>query len=300
MEKVVIGLLMAAVVLVALILAVLLKGIGFGAGEKRIGVKPGKGGAATESAAGRPPDYNTYRMTRRERLSCIAAASAAIFAAGMIFYRNPVISLMAAPAALLYPKYRVKEMIRKRKQELGIQFKEMLYSLSSSLTAGKSIEAAFKEASCDMAVQYPDAGTDLLRELEYIARKLEMNETIEAALKDFADRSHLEDIRSFADVLQVSKRSGGNLVQVVKNSTDILRDKMEIRQEIDALLAERRFEQKVLNVMPILMIIFISASAGDFMQPVFSTIQGNIIMTLAILLLAAAYVISKKIMDIEV
>lgn len=301
MNGIIMRFLLAAAVLVALMIAVLLL---------KDKVKTGKAGedknpdekrkVENTAAAGRLIDYNSYIMSKKERRLSIVIAAAAIFAVGYIFYRNPVISLAVTPFALFYPKYKTKEIIRKRKLELNMQFKEALYSLSSSLTAGKSIETAFKEALKDLSIQYPDPNTYMIRELEYIVRKLEMNETVEAALQDFAARSCLEDIRNFANVLQICKRSGGNLVQVVKNSTEILKDKIEIRQEIDTLLAERRFEQKVLNVMPVLMIFFISMSARDFMQPVFTTVQGNIVMTFAIGLLVAAYAISKKITDIEV
>lgn len=302
MNEKLVWLLIGAAILVALALAALLRKDGLKRDKtvKKAGGPNGKQVETGADRAGAPADYDRYIMPKREKAIHTAAAAAAIFAAGYVFYRNPAISLCMTPLALLYPKYKTREIIRKRKQALNLQFKEALYALSSSLTAGKSVETAFKEALRDLSVQYPDPATDIIREFECIVRRLEMNETVEDALQDFAGRAHLEDIGSFADVLQICKRSGGNLVQVIRNSTDILNDKIEIRQEIDTLLTERRFEQKVLNIMPVLMIFFISASAGDFMQPVFTTIPGNIVMTLAILLLAAAYVISKKITDIEV
>ena len=90
------------------------------------------------------------------------------------------------------------------------------------------------------------------------------------------------------------------MVEVIKNTSNIINDKIEVRQEINTVMAERRFEQKVLNVLPILMVLLISVSAADYMRPVFSTIQGRLIMSASIVLLAAAYFISKKIMDIKI
>lgn len=247
-----------------------------------------------------PVDYDVYNMSRNEKLSSTLWAALLIFAVGYVFYRSIVISLLITPLALLYPKYKTKELVKKRKNELNLQFKEGLYALSSSLTAGKSMEMAFKDALRDLAIQYPDGNAHIIREFEYIDRKLEMNETVEAALQEFADRAHIEDITNFVNVLQICKRSGGNLVQVIKNSTEIIRDKIEIRQEIDTMLSERRFEQKVLNAMPIMLLLFVSVSAADFMRPVFTTAAGRVVMTMAIVMLAAAYMISGKIMDIEV
>jgi tight adherence protein B len=131
-------------------------------------------------------------------------------------------------------------------------------------------------------------------------KRIEMNDTIEAAVSDLARRAHIEDIDNFADVFHVCKRTGGNLVEVIKNTSNIINDKIEIRQEINIMLSERKFEQRLLNVLPVLMIILISISADDYIRPVFTTIYGRIVMCAAIVLLIAAYFISKKIMDIRV
>ena len=72
-----------------------------------------------------------------------------------------------------------------------MQFREALYSLASSLSVGKSIETAIRILLKELSIQYPDADTYILIELEQINRRVEMNETIEEALIDFAQRSHL-------------------------------------------------------------------------------------------------------------
>lgn len=245
-------------------------------------------------------DYDVYIMSQNEKMIYIAMASVALFVVGFIFYRNFILSGLLCPLALLYPKIRTKEIIAKRKNELCLQFKDMLYALSSSLSAGKSVESSLKEVLKDLSIQYPDPDTYIIKEVEYLVRRTEMNETIEVALADFAARAHLEDVENFVDVFQTCKRTGGNIVEIIKNTSNIINDKIEIKQEIGTLLAARKFEQKVLNIMPIGLILLLSVTAGDYMHPVFNTIAGRIAMTLAIILLAGSYFVSGKIMNIEV
>ncbi|MDD3704637.1 MAG: type II secretion system protein F [Clostridiaceae bacterium] len=165
---------------------------------------------------------------------------------------------------------------------------------------GKSIETAIKDAIKELSIQYPNENTYILIELEQINRRIGMNETIESALIDFAERSHLEDIINFADVFTICKRTGGNLIQVIKNTAEIISEKIDIKQEINLLLIEKRLEHKVLNMMPVLIIFLLTTSAEEFMAPVFSESLGRGIMTFSLILFTAAYFISKKIMDIEV
>jgi tight adherence protein B len=192
-------------------------------------------------------------MSFKERIGYTLLAAVAIYLVAFIFYQNYIISLVVSFAALLYPKIRNKDIIAKRKNELNLQFKDMLYSLSSSLSAGKSVEPSFKEVLKDLSIIDPDSNTFIIKEVEYIVRKIEMNETIEAALEDFAARSHIEDIENFVDVFQTSKRAGGNIVEIIKNTSNIISDKIEVKEEIDTLLASRKFEQKVLAIMPIML-----------------------------------------------
>jgi len=244
-------------------------------------------------------DYNQYVMPWNEKLVCIGTAALAVYAVAFLFYRSHIVSLIFCPLALLYPRIKTREIIKKRKFELGIQFKDMLYSLASSLSAGKSVELALRSLPEELSLIYPDSNTDIIREVEYIIRKLDMNGTIDSALEDFSNRANIDDIRSFVDVFHICKRSGGNIVEVIKNTSNIINDKIEIKQEISAMLAERKFEQKVLNVLPVLMMILLSACAGDYIKPVFTTPTGRIAASVSIMLLVAAYFISKKIMDIN-
>jgi len=272
----------------------------YGRIKKAAAGKPSKGRKDICANPVPPADYNEYTMTAGERLLHFSTAGVVIFAVGYIFYRSIMVSLFLVPLALFYPGYRKKEIIRKRKNELNLQFREALYSVASSLSAGKSIETAFRDAQKELAIQYPDEKSYILLELMQINKRVEMNDTIENALADFARRSHLEDIINFADVFIICKRAGGNLVQVVKNTSEIISEKIDVKQEINVLLTEKRLEYKVLNLMPVLIVLLLSASAEEFMAPVFSEPLGRAAMTFSLMLFAAAFLISRKIMDIEV
>lgn len=253
-----------------------------------------------KGSSSEPQDYNFYQMSSKEKILYITMAGMFIFAIAFIFYQNVVISFLMTPLAIFYPKIKTKDIIEKRKSELNIQFKDMLYSLSSSMSAGKSIELAFRDVLKDLSIIYPDENIDIIKEVSYIVRKIEMNETIEACLEEFAARTHIEDISNFVDVFRTTKRTGGNMIEVIKNTSNIISDKLEIKIEIDTMLSQRKFEQKVLSGIPILLILFLSLTSKDYMEPVFNDIRGRLAMTVSIVLIFTAYFISRKIMNIKV
>lgn len=245
-------------------------------------------------------DYNEYRMSLKEYLLNVVLALALLAGLTYVFYRSFWIGLFISPLAFLFPRYRKAQLISRQKSELLLQFKETLYVISAALTAGKSVEMAFRSALQDLRILYIDPETPIIKELEIIIRKMELNGTIEEALQSFAKRAHLEDVTSFADVFVTCKRRGGNMVEVIKNTSATVADKIRTREEIETLITEKKFEQKVLNGMPIVMIFILKSSSPEFMEPVYTTTMGRFGMTIAVALFIVAYIASEKIMRIEV
>lgn len=261
-------------------------------GNRQLGVEPATGNTLE--------DYDVYVMPAKEKVVCILTAAAALFALSYVFYRSIAFSGIISLLALYYPKVKARKLIEKRKKELNLQFRDMLYSISSSLSAGKSVESAFRDVLKDLEVLYPNPDTIIIKEVQYIIRKLDLNETIESALYDLARRTHLEDIENFAEVFQTCKRTGGNIVEVIRNAANLINDKIEIKQEISTMLSERKLEQKILNAFPIFIVVMMSISSEDYIAPIFNTVAGRLAMTVSVILLIVAYFISKKIMDIKV
>ena len=246
------------------------------------------------------PDYTRYEMNGRERAGYITLAALFLGGVSYVFYQSIFFSVLLMPLALLYPRYKSRELLAKRKRELSLQFKDALYSLASSVSVGKSLELAFKDAVTDLAILYPDSDAYIIRELTAIVAKTEMNETLENALVDFAQRANLDELTSFTDVFIIGKRSGGNMIGIIRNTSALIAEKLRIKEEIETLLAQRKLERKLLNVMPVGLVLLLTWSTGDYMFPVFHTVPGRLAMSAAIALLGVAYVVSGRIIAIEI
>lgn len=244
-------------------------------------------------------DYDSYVMTIKMKIIYAVIAAMLIFAVSYLFYRSILLATMLCPLGILYLKYKRTLIITKRRTELNLQFKDLLISLASSLSAGRALENAFESALGDLLVLYPSDEACIIKETKVIIHKLSLNITIEEAISDFAKRSKLDDIKNFSDVIMICKRTGGNLIEAIKNSSGIISDKIEMKQEIETLLSARKFEQKILNIMPVGMIFILSITAQDYIQPIFNTSQGRGAMTVCLLLLMTAFLISNKIMNIK-
>ncbi|WP_068779980.1 type II secretion system F family protein [Paenibacillus sp. GM2] len=244
-------------------------------------------------------DYRGYGLSSRQKPSVLLIGGAGLFLIGYIFFHSWLISLVPACGAVFAPKYWSGYLLRKRRETLGLHFKQALYSLSSSLAAGRSVENGFREAIEDLQLLYPGNSSDMIIELGIICTRLEYGQPIEEALLDFSERAGLEDISNFADVFTICKRSGGDLVEVIRRTSAIISEKLEISQEIGVMIAQKRFEAKAMSAAPIFFLVFMEFSSPDYMLPMHSG-TGLAISFLALTVFALCFWLMLKIMDIRV
>ncbi|UJF35955.1 type II secretion system F family protein [Paenibacillus hexagrammi] len=244
-------------------------------------------------------DYNEYELTKKQKLLAICMLGLPAMCVGFIFYKSLMMSLLISAIGFLFPRIRRKQLIRGRKNKLNVQFKQALSCLSSAMTAGKSIESAFKEALEDLRVLYPDPSCLIVVEFSILCRRVENGEPIETALYSFAERSHIEDIQNFADVLLTCKRTGGNLIEVMKRTASVIGEKLDITQDIAVMVAQKKFESKVLLFAPVMIVAVLAFSSPDYMEPLYQG-AGKLIMSASIAVLAVCYWLTQKIMDIKV
>lgn len=246
-------------------------------------------------------DYSVYRLSIKEYL--FYATIAVIFFAfvGYLFYESKIMVIIFGGLGLFYPKIQKKKLLEQRKEKLRMQFKEAIASLSSSLAAGRSIENSFKEVVTDLYLLYPDPNTYIIQEFEVINRRVENGETIENAIHDFSVRSDIDDIQNFANVFITCKRTGGNLVEVIRRTSDIISEKIDIQQEVSVMVAQKKFESKVMTLAPLAMILLLKTSADDYLAPMYSwDNSGPIIMTVCLAILVFSYWLGQRIMNIKV
>lgn len=268
-----------------------------GAAKGRKGARQAE--SAPEARTHTLPDYTVYHLTMGQRTGSVIVGVLLFFFIGYLFYHQVILSLLLGAGGLIVPKYWRQFMLNRRRSTLNLHFKQMLYSLSSSLSAGRSVENGFRDAVQDLLLLDPGGNSDLIFELKVIVSRLEYGEPIEMALKDFARRAGMEDISNFADVFSTCKRTGGDLVEVVRRTSSIIGEKLDIQQEISVMIAQKRFESKALLAAPFLLLLFMNMTSPDYMEPMYSG-AGIAISTMALAALGGCFLWINKLMNIKV
>ena len=75
-------------------------------------------------------------------------------------------------------------------------------------------------------------------------------------------------------------------------------DKLTIVRDIESYTAQKKFEGKIIALLPPLIILFLKLTAPDYLLPMYESMAGRIIMTAALLLMICGYIAAQKITDI--
>ncbi|GLB32100.1 hypothetical protein LAD12857_40230 [Lacrimispora amygdalina] len=244
-------------------------------------------------------NYDTYILSLREWIvySGQGLLIAALFS--YIFYRSLMVFLIFIPFGIIVPFIKRKELKEKRLRQLNLEFKEGILLLSSFLSAGYSVENALLSSSRELSALYGKEGL-ITKEFQLIESQIRINRPVEQAFLEFALRSGLDDVKNFAEVFSAAKRSGGELVSIISHTADVIRDKVQVRQEILTMTASKQFELKIMNLIPFFIVIYIDVTSPGFFQIMYTTGAGRILMTICMAIYMVAFWTAKRIMDIEI
>lgn len=228
-------------------------------------------------------------------ISCLG-----LFIIFYIFYHSIPLAMMSIVFLPVCLKYYSKEAAEKRRDFMTLQFRDFLYSLSSSFAAGRHMRDALHEARDSLGLMYDD-GTPMMKEISLMINQIdESREPEEEVLRGFAMRSSVSDIQSFIDTYLISRMTGGDINGAIAKTSGMLIEKIGIEREIKVLTSQKRFEGRIISAMPLLVVLFLNIASPAYIETLYTTFTGRVIMTAALAGIAYSYYLTMKLTKIQV
>ena len=244
-------------------------------------------------------NYWQQDIRRRDYLLATLVGVLAILMISYLFYGTCLCAILLSPYLIYFLKSWEKQWIEKRKNMFQLQFKEAVQALATALNVGYSVENAMREVLKDLQVIYKKDELSI-REFRYMVRQLDVNFTIEKVLQEFSERTKEEDVQTFVTIFVMAKRSGGDMIGIIRNTVQQMSEKADIRREIGTIIASKKLEFKVMSAIPFGMIGYMKFSFSEFMGILYGNVAGVVIMTICFLGYVIAYEAGKRIVEIEV
>ncbi|MDX8469646.1 type II secretion system F family protein [Mesorhizobium sp. VK23B] len=162
--------------------------------------------------------------------------------------------ILSGAAGYFLPGLVLTQKVREKMREYRNGFPDFMDLMIVCSDAGMSMEAGIERVSKELAKTYPS----LSQNLQLVSLELRAGRSLDDALKALADRLSLDEVRSFATLLQQSKELGTSLSGALRVFSDEMRHKrMSLAEEKAHALPAKMSVPVTVCILPVVLMIAI-------------------------------------------
>jgi tight adherence protein B len=98
----------------------------------------------------------------------------------------------------------------------------------------------------------------------------------------------------------VQHEVGGNLAQILDSVGHTLRERFELRRQVEAVTAQQRLSSLVLSVLPFGLLLLLFVMDRSFVDPLFTNPIGRLMLALSAVMVFIGWTIMRSIGRVEV
>ncbi|MFG0260858.1 MAG: type II secretion system F family protein [Novipirellula sp. JB048] len=241
-------------------------------------------------------DYLEQADIKMTALQFVLICWAAFGAGIMMTVISPLPILLAPLVGGALVALPVGWLMFKRKRRLGRfgdQMPEALELLSRSLRAGHSLNAGF-----DLIAKQMEEPLSLEFGRAYEEQNLGI--PLEEAIEGMAARVPNMDLRFFATAVILQRQTGGDLAEILDKISHLVRERLQIQGQIQALTGEGRMSGAVLLALPPVLFLVMLKLNYDYVMMLFTDEIGRYLLGGALVTQLIGALMIKKIITIKV
>jgi tight adherence protein B len=226
------------------------------------------------------------RLARGQALLALALSALALLLA------TPWPSL-GAGLCLVGPRAALTHLRRQRSDRVAAQIDTGLVAIANALQAGGSLGEALASAARVLASPLSD-------ELTLCLRENALGVPLDDALGNLTERVQRPTVTAALVTLQVARNTGGDVIDTLQTSAANLRELTRLEGVVQSKTAEARAQAWVIAIIPVPLVTLLDALDPSFLAPVWNTASGHLVVMVATVLWAAAVLVAREIMDVDV
>lgn len=243
--------------------------------------------------------YWQQDIRKREYVRIFLEGMTLVFVLSYVFYGTLWAVPFLSPLLIGYVSIRTLELIKKKQSQFRLQFKNAIQSLSAALHVGYSAENAMRETYRELQLLYQKEER-ILREFRYMNHQLDMNMALEGILMAFAKRTKDEEVRLFVTVFSMAKRSGGDMIAIIRSAITRMTEQVEMEQDMQTTIAAKKLEFQIMTVIPIGILLYMKVGFPEFLDVLYGNVTGVLLMSVCLIVYIVTYVLGRRIVEVEV
>lgn len=205
-----------------------------------------------------------------------------------------IFGLLALVLLLCLPWYMVRRMAEARAERIEDQLADAMVSLSSAIKAGLSLAQALDI----LARQCP---APICQEFQQIVGEYQLGKPLEQCLTETKERLRSENFALFAAAMEASRESGGRLNETVDRIAHSVRELQRLERKVTSETAQARASAFYMALAPfVILVIYYFVIDPENTERLFTSVAGQIILSLALILNVVAYLWARQILNPEI
>ncbi len=203
-------------------------------------------------------------------LGVIGALSRPSIAAWTLPVLLPIIVLAGARLLLAHR-------VDTRRRRFAEQLDGALQLIASGLRAGHSLQRA-------VAAVGTDTSGPVAEEFTRVVNEHRLGRELGDALLACAERMRSDDLDWTAQAVTIHREVGGNLSEVLDHISDTIRERQQIRRQVETLSSEGRTSAVVLMVLPVAIALVLAVLSPGYLSMFVTTPIGLVLLVLCAVL----------------
>lgn len=162
------------------------------------------------------------------------------------------------------PPFWIRSRKAKRLIKFESQLSEAMVMVGNCLRSGLT----FQQAMNNIASEMPDP---IGREFSRAVREINLGGSVDLALNNLAERVKSTDLSLAVSAIQIQRQVGGNLLELLENISDTIKDRIKIKNEIRVLTASGRASGMIIGMLPLGLAGVLMLINPDFISSFFNT-----------------------------
>jgi tight adherence protein B len=187
----------------------------------------------------------------------------------------------------------IRVRMRRERRRFGDQLADHLAVVGGTLRVGHSLTGA-------LAAALDEAPEPTRREFARAVTDEQLGMPLEEALEAISDRMQNREIEHISLLAKLQREAGADAAEMVDQVVATVRERQELRRTVRTLTAQGRFSQLVLSAMPIGSLLFLTVAYNAYVQPLYHTGAGHIVLGIASVLLLCGALAIQKIVSFKV
>ncbi len=235
------------------------------------------GGRRRQSTINRMLDHAGITLRPGEFLVLVGSGLLIGFAAGFLL-AGPAVGAVLLLLALAAPWIYISGRTNRRRRDFAGQLEGTLQLIAGSLRAGYGLLQSMNTVATE-------ALSPTSEEFGRVVIETRLGRDLIESLEAMADRVASQDLRWILQAIKIQREVGGDLAELIDTIAATIRDRQQIRRQIEALSAEGRVSALVLILLPLGLAGIISVTNPDYLGLLFTTQVGRVLLAMGTMLM---------------